>query len=124
MFELLTNGERKFGGCTCGVDPDMTLINDGVSMVTEGACGYEDCQKMWLIFQVLVAFAAVCIGSRLVGKILISIRSVLHQDTALALALELTFVGVIAFSPGKLAYKYISGEFSFIRRESRRRRKK
>lgn len=111
VFELLTNGERKFGGCTCGIDPDMSLINNAVSVVTEGACGYENCQKMWVIFQVLVAFGTVCIGSRMVGKILISIRSVLHQDTSIALALELTFIGLIAYIPGFWAYKYIAGKF-------------
>lgn len=113
IFELLTNGERKFGGCTCGSDSDISIMDSGVSIVTEGACGYENCQKMWVIFQVLIAFAMVCIGSRLVGKILISIRSVLHQDTSIALALELSFVGLIAYIPGFIAYKYIAGKFLF-----------
>lgn len=80
-------------------------------MASEGACGYESCQKMWIIFQVLTAFGAVCVGSRLVGKLLISIRSVLPQDTAMSLALELSFVGLIAYVPGKFAYKYIAGLF-------------
>lgn len=113
QFEMTVNGERKFGGCTCGIDPAMSLINEGVLMVTEGACGYENCQKMWLIFQVLVVFGTVCIGSRLVGKILITIRSVLHQDTSIALALELTFVGLIAYIPGQFAYAYIAGKCIF-----------
>lgn len=110
IYELVANGERKFGGCTCGSDPDMSLINDGISMVSEGACGYENCQTMWLIFQVLIAFGTVCIGSRIVGKILITIRSVLRQDIAIALALELTLVGLIASTLGQLAYKYIAGK--------------
>lgn len=96
------------------MNTDETLINDGVIVATEGACGFENCQKMWIIFQALVAFGAICIGSRLVGKILISIRSVLTQDTAIALALELTFVGLIAYIPGKLAYEYIAGAWRFI----------
>lgn len=87
----------------------MTLINEYVSTASEGACGYESCQKIWIIFQILTAFGAVCVGSRLVGKILISIRSVLLQDTAIALALELTFVGLIAYIPGQFVYKYIAG---------------
>lgn len=105
----VVNGQRIFGNCSCGIDPDMSLINDGLTVASEGACGYETCHKMWIIFQVLVAFGAVLIGSRLVGKILISIRSVLLQDTPIALALELTFVGLIAYIPGKLAYEYVAG---------------
>lgn len=104
------NGQRIFGNCSCGIDPDLTLVNDGLSTASEGACGYEHCQKMWILFQILVAFGTVCIGSRLVGKILISIRSVLQQDTAIALALELTFVGLMAYTPGKIAYEYIAGK--------------
>lgn len=107
--EQIVNGQRIFGNCSCGIEPDMTLINDGVTTASEGACGYENCQKIWIIFQVLTAFGAVCVGSRLVGKILISIRSVLLQDTAIALALELTFVGLLAYIPGKFAYEYIAG---------------
>lgn len=110
MYEIQTNGERTFGACTCGVDPDMMMINKGVSTVTEGACGYENCQKMWIIFQILLAFGMVCIGSRLVGKMLITVRSVLQQDTAIALALELSLGGLIAYVPGFFAYKYIAGE--------------
>ena len=64
---------------------------------------------MWIIFQVLCGFGAVCIGSRFVGKIIITMRSVLRQDTAIALALELTFVGLLAYIPGKLAYEYVAG---------------
>lgn len=109
ISDQIVNGQRIFGNCSCGIDPGLTLVNDGLSIATEGACGYEDCQKMWIIFQILVAFGAVCIGSRLVGKILISIRSVLSQDTSIALALELTFVGLVAYIPGKIAYEYIAG---------------
>ncbi|XP_031618934.1 solute carrier organic anion transporter family member 74D isoform X2 [Contarinia nasturtii] len=108
VTEQEVNGQRVFGNCSCGTDPDVNLINEGVTVATEGACGYENCQKMWIIFQILVVFGTVCIGSRFVGKILITIRSVLSQDTAIALALELTFVGLMAYIPGKLAYEYIA----------------
>lgn len=105
----MVNGQRTFGDCTCGENPDEILINGGLVSATEGACGYENCQRMWIIFQVLCGFGAVCIGSRFVGKILISMRSVLSQDKAVALALELTFVGLLAYIPGKFAYEYIAG---------------
>lgn len=110
LTDQLVNGHRIFSNCSCGIDPDLTLVNDGLSTASEGACGYENCQKMWIIFQILVAFGTVCIGSRLVGKILISIRSVLWQDTAIALALELTFVGLVAYIPGKIVYEHIAGK--------------
>lgn len=109
--DKVINGQRIFGDCTCGENPDEILINDGLASATEGACGYENCQKMWIIFQVLCGFGAVCIGSRFVGKLLISVRSVLSQDKAIALALELTFVGLLAYIPGKFAYEFIAGMY-------------
>lgn len=56
------------------------------------------------------------IGSRLVGKILIAIRSVLPQDKALALASEITIVYIIAHIPGKIGYEAIDGKYIFYRR--------
>lgn len=102
----VVNGKRIFGNCTCGIDAEIPITS---SVATEGACGYKSCQNLWIVFQTLSAFGAVCVGSRLVGKLLITIRSVLHQDTALALALELTFVGLLTYIPGKIAYEYIAG---------------
>lgn len=106
----IVNGQRVFANCSCGVDTDIEMVGDGV-YASEGACGHVNCQKFWIIFQVLIIFGAVCIGSRLIGKILISIRSVLPQDKALALATELTLVGFIAYVPGKIAYEAIAGTF-------------
>lgn len=107
--ERIVNDQRVFANCSCGIDTEISLNGDGV-FATEGACGYFDCQKFWIIFQVLTVFGAICIGSRLVGKILISIRSVLSQDKALALATELTLVGIVAYIPGKIAYEAIAGD--------------
>lgn len=106
----MVNGQRVFGNCSCGVDTEITLLGEG-SMATEGACGYQDCQKYWIIFQVLGIFAAGCLATRYVGKILISLRSVLAQDRALALAFELTLVGLIAYVPGKIGYEAIAGTY-------------
>lgn len=79
---------------------------------TDGACGYSDCQKYWIIFQALTVLGAAILATRLVGKIIISIRCVLRQDKALALALELTLVGIIAYIPGKIVYELIAGNDS------------
>lgn len=109
--DRIINGQRVFGDCSCGVDTERLLYNTYAVDATEGACGYDNCQKMWIIFHVLCGFTAICYGSRLVGKILISLRSVLKQDTAIALALQLNFVGLLAYIPGKIAYQYIAGVF-------------
>lgn len=79
---------------------------------TEGACGSADCQLIWILFMAMCIFGLSLLGSGLVANILISIRSVLLQDKAIALALELTFVGLTANIPGKIVYQLISG-FSF-----------
>lgn len=108
--DRVVNGQRIFGNCTCGVNVEWGLTKDNVVIATEGACDYADCQKMWIIFQILFGFAIVCMGTRLIGKILISIRSVLYQDKAIALAFELTVCGLVAYIPGKIVYDFIAGE--------------
>lgn len=103
-----------YGDCSCGIDTEFPLHDGDVTRATEGACGYSNCQKLWIIFHVLTGFAAVCYGSRLVGKLLLSIRSVLAQDKAVALAVQLTLVGLLAYIPGKIAYDFIASElYSF-----------
>lgn len=79
-------------------------------IATEGACGYSECQKFWISFQALSIVAACLIASTLVGKIIISIRAVLPQDKSLAIAIELLFVGLIVYIPGKMAYRFIAGK--------------
>lgn len=78
---------------------------------TEGACGFGDCQVFWIVFQVLTVVGAALLGSGLVGNILISIRSVLPQDKALALSTELTVLGLIVYIPGKISYQSLAGIF-------------
>lgn len=56
-------------------------------------------------------FGASLLGSGLVANILISIRAVLPQDKAIALALELTFIGLLSNIPGKIGYQFIAGSF-------------
>lgn len=58
----------------------------------------------------LNAIAAALLGSGLIGNLLITIRSVLPQDKSLALSLELTAIGLIAFIPGKFLYNFVSSE--------------
>lgn len=102
------NGQRFFGNCSCGIDSEIPAVD---THATDGACGYSDCQKYWLIFQALSMFGAVLLASRLVSKIIISIRCVLRQDKALALAFELTLIGFIAYTPAKIMYQLIAGKY-------------
>lgn len=104
--DYIINGQRVFGNCSCGVDSELPAVD---VYATDGACGYADCQKFWIIFQAATVFGAAILATRIVGKLLISIRCVLRQDKALALAFELTFLGLIVYIPGKLAYDFIAG---------------
>lgn len=106
--DFVVNGQRVFGNCSCGVDTEITLLGSG-SLASEGACGYQDCQKFWLIFQVMNVIGAGLLATRYIGKLVISLRSVLLQDRALALAFELTLIGLIAYIPGKIGYEAIAG---------------
>lgn len=97
-----------YTNCTCGADTNQIL--EFGSKATEGACNNDSCQKFWIIYQILMAIAAALLGSGLIGNLLITIRSVLPQDKALALSLELTTIGLVAFIPGKFLYDFIASE--------------
>ncbi|XP_055644230.1 solute carrier organic anion transporter family member 74D [Toxorhynchites rutilus septentrionalis] len=95
-----------YTNCSCGVDTELILRESGIA--TEGACGMADCQKYWIIFQVLTVVVAALLASGLIGKFIISIRAVLPQDKALALSVELTLVGLVVYLPGMVAYQAIA----------------
>ncbi|XP_058819784.1 solute carrier organic anion transporter family member 74D [Topomyia yanbarensis] len=100
------NNVIVYTDCSCGIDTELVIAEGG--MATEGACGIQDCQKYWIIFQVLAVVVALLLGSALIGKVIISIRSVLPQDKALALSVELTLVGLVVYLPGTAAYQAIA----------------
>lgn len=71
-----------------------------------------DCQKYWIIFQVLSVVVSALLASALIGKLIISIRTVLPQDKALALSVEMTLVGLVAYLPGTAAYQAIARKYT------------
>uniref|UniRef100_A0A182MA06 Kazal-like domain-containing protein n=1 Tax=Anopheles culicifacies TaxID=139723 RepID=A0A182MA06_9DIPT len=95
-----------YRNCSCGVDVDIVLENGGDA--TEGACGIDDCQPYWIVFQVLTVIVAMLLASGLTGKVIISLRSVLTQDKAMALAVELTLVGLVVYLPGTAIYQVVA----------------
>ena len=103
--EILINEVRMFGNCSCGVDINEPQAD---SIATDGACGMSDCKPYYIAFQGLVIVAAALIASTLVGKLIIAIRAVLPQDKALAISIELFFVGIIVYIPGKLGYAFLA----------------
>lgn len=98
-----------FSNCSCGVDTMLVLNEESRVHATEGACGFADCQQLWIIFQVLTIFGAALLGSGLIGNLIITIRCVLPQDKSLALSMELFLGGLIVYVPGKIAYQFIAG---------------
>lgn len=88
----------------------MIVLNEESAVdATEGACGFTDCQQLWIIFQALTVFGAALLGSGLIGNLIITIRCVLPQDKSLALSMELFLSGLIVYIPGKIGYKIIAG---------------
>ncbi|XP_055915762.1 solute carrier organic anion transporter family member 1A5 [Eupeodes corollae] len=96
-----------YEGCTCGMDTETGWTQ---MRATAGACNRNNCNRMWILFQVSSISMASLLATTVVGKFLISLRSVLPQDKALALALKVLFVGLFAFVPGKLGYDFISSK--------------
>lgn len=105
--EIVINNVRMFGNCSCGIDIQLPIED---SMATVGACGNEDCQPFWLVYQALSVFAAAFLGSTLIGKLIITLRSVLPQDKASAIAVELSLVSLIIYIPGKLGFRVIADQ--------------
>lgn len=77
---------------------------------TEGACTAKTCADMLIIFQILSVMAACIYGMTTIGKIIISLRSVLPQDKGLALAMEVMFLGFFAYIPVHLAYDVVTSK--------------
>lgn len=107
------NNVVVYTDCSCGVDIEHVLSAPGLA--TEGSCGCSDCQRYWIIFQVLSVVVSMLLASGLVGKLIISIRAVLPQDKALALSVELTLVGLVVYLPGTAAYQAIASELGKTR---------
>jgi hypothetical protein len=105
--EIVFNNVRMFGNCSCGVDTQLPMED---MMVSVGACGMEDCQPFWIMYHTLSVIAAAFLGSTLIGKLIITIRSVLPQDKAAAIAIELSLVSVIVYFPGKIGYRIIANQ--------------
>lgn len=95
-----------FGNCSCGVDTQLPMED---LLATEGACGMDDCQPFWISYQVLSVVAAAILGSTLIGKLIITLRSVLPQDKCTAIAIELMLVSIFVYVPGKFGYRFIAG---------------
>lgn len=66
---------------------------------------------MLIGFQVLSLIAAAVLGASIIGKVIITLRSVLPQDKALALATQLTLCGIFAYIPVHIAYDMVTSEF-------------
>lgn len=75
---------------------------------TEGACTAKTCENMLIVFQTLSVMTACIYGMTNIGKIIISLRSVLPQDKGLALAMEVMFLGFFAYIPVHLAYDVVT----------------
>lgn len=89
----------------------IVLNEESLVEATDGACGFIDCQQLWIIFQALTIFGAALLGSGLIGNLIITIRCVLPQDKSLALSMELFLSGLIVYVPGKIGYQAIAGNW-------------
>lgn len=103
--EIFLNNVRVFGNCSCGVDTQLPMEE---LIATEGACGMEDCQRFWISYQALSVVAAAILGSTLISRLIITLRAVLPQDKCTAIAMELFFVSLFVYIPGKFGYRFIA----------------
>nr|XP_014086918.1 solute carrier organic anion transporter family member 1A1 [Bactrocera oleae] len=100
------NNVLLYEGCTCTSNYNAeSQVN---LRATEGACSYVNCQRMLIGFQVLSLIAAAVLGASIIGKVIITLRSVLPQDKALALATQLTLCGIFAYIPVHIAYDMVT----------------
>ncbi|XP_017464062.1 PREDICTED: solute carrier organic anion transporter family member 1A5 isoform X1 [Rhagoletis zephyria] len=100
------NNLQIYEGCTCSSNSNAEP--QGNLRATEGACSFANCQRMLIGFQVLSLSAAAVVGASAIGKVIITLRSVLPQDKALALATQLTLFGIFAYIPTHIAYEMVT----------------
>jgi len=98
-----------FGNCSCGTNTEIIVDNH---LATDGACGMSDCQPYWIIFQALSVVNAALLSSTIIGKLIITIRSVLPQDKSLAISIELFLGGFMIHVVGKFGYRVIASKLS------------
>ncbi|XP_067623989.1 solute carrier organic anion transporter family member 1A1 isoform X2 [Eurosta solidaginis] len=103
---FIINDVELYGGCTCATNSNAEP--QGNLRATEGACSYVKCQRMLIAFQVLTLSAAAVLGASIIGNVIITLRSVLPQDKALALATQLTLFGIFAYIPVHIAYEIVT----------------
>ncbi|PSN45335.1 hypothetical protein C0J52_18707 [Blattella germanica] len=97
---------RLYSECNC---VRQKVGNYSISQAKGGPCSNPDCNFSWVLNQCFTVMTAALVGMRLVGNAIITFRSVQPQDKALAVGLELTLVGLIAYIPGNLIYQAIAG---------------
>ncbi|XP_053959875.1 solute carrier organic anion transporter family member 1A5 isoform X1 [Anastrepha ludens] len=100
------NNVQIYEGCTCSSNSNAEP--QGNLRATEGACSLSNCQRMLIGFQVLSLSAAAVLGASIIGKVIITLRSVLPQDKALALATQITLFGLFAYIPVHVAYDMVT----------------
>nr|CAD7570050.1 unnamed protein product [Timema californicum] len=96
--------QEIYMNCSCVSD-----INILTSTAKGGACSNSACTAYWSIVQAFGVISAALLGSCIVGNIILSFRCVLPQDKSTVIGLELAFVGLIAYIPGKIIYHFVAG---------------
>ncbi|KAJ9590582.1 hypothetical protein L9F63_016351, partial [Diploptera punctata] len=84
------------------------LGNSTINKAKGGPCNNPDCNSSWVLNQCFTVLTAAMVGMRLVGNIIITFRSVQPGDKSLAVGLELTLVGLLAYIPGRLLYQLMA----------------
>lgn len=106
---------KLFANCSCVQD---ALHNDKLHEAKGGPCSNPDCNFSWILNQCFTVLTAAMVGTRLVGNFILTFRSVQPKDKSLAVGLELTLVGLIAYIPGNLLYRLMADSSCLYRGSS------
>ncbi|XP_033611348.1 solute carrier organic anion transporter family member 74D isoform X2 [Cryptotermes secundus] len=96
---------KLFANCSCVQD---ALGNEKLHQAKGGPCNDPDCNFSWILNQCFTVLTAAMVGTRLVGNAILTFRSVQPKDKSLAVGLELTLVGLVAYIPGNLLYRLMA----------------
>ncbi|XP_069675281.1 solute carrier organic anion transporter family member 74D-like isoform X2 [Periplaneta americana] len=96
---------KFYSNCTC---VQTKLGNKTLNSAKSGPCNNPDCNISWILNQCFTVFTAAMVGTRLVGNVILIFRSVQPKDKSIAVGLELTLVGLIAYVPAKLLYELMA----------------
>ncbi|KAJ8949655.1 hypothetical protein NQ318_010074 [Aromia moschata] len=110
---VCVDGRTYFSPCLAGCTNFSSVHNiyrkgSCGQLVTEGSCDAEECRVVLALSLTNSIIASGLLATTVVSSLIINLRCVSNKDKALALGVELTFLGIIPYIPIRIIYYVIA----------------